>query len=370
MPVNRRQHFVPQHYLRQFRVAGTDLIVVTRINPYTFVGEGPIKGQCQESYFYGKDSPTDALLAEAEAAIAKPTAEVGRTGQYDADQLRHLRFLAITLYLRTRQASEDAKALPRLIASEFIEHGIKNGLLPAPPGEWKPEMMDFDGIPDLLITQFRSCYLESLSLECKLLVCSGGQLFVTSDNPAVALNQYAANEGSARGCVGFSQAGFQLILPLSPRVCAFFYDGKTYKVGDRSAQAVNVTDSDVSLINSLQIQSAEHCIYSHSVGTQGEIRHLLHRYSRLRRDSAELVTKHPTNAPNEELIMASTRVPVVPGRWAFCHYVRRRKRRVGERRDPATTEILKRLDDDFDNNPNGGDVADRLERLCRDIEIR
>ena len=52
---NKRHHFVPQYYLKQFQGDGTDRILVCLVDPYRCVGLGAIKGQCQRDHFYGKD---------------------------------------------------------------------------------------------------------------------------------------------------------------------------------------------------------------------------------------------------------------------------------------------------------------------------
>src|SRR5688572_9442819 len=52
---NKDQHFVPRVYLRQFHVPGIEKKVgIANIKSGLFV-TGSIAGQCQESYFYGKE---------------------------------------------------------------------------------------------------------------------------------------------------------------------------------------------------------------------------------------------------------------------------------------------------------------------------
>jgi len=63
---------------------------------------------------------------------------------------------------------------------------------------------------------------------------------------------------------GFGQCGFQILLPLSPRHCLFFYDPKTYKAGTRNGRLIELQDFEVTTINALEIQSAERCVYFNS----------------------------------------------------------------------------------------------------------
>ncbi len=74
----KRDHFVPRHYLRQFRFGDTDQIAIARIDPFKIVGLGPISRQCQEDYFYEKNEALNDLLGRGEADIAPVLVEVTR----------------------------------------------------------------------------------------------------------------------------------------------------------------------------------------------------------------------------------------------------------------------------------------------------
>ena len=130
--------------------------------------------------------------------------------------------LAVSLHVRTRKAVEQAKVFPKRIAYEFISHRIETGGLRAPKGGFTEEMIDFDGVADLLIkTAIIPCWMEMQTLDCKLLETSEGGVFITSDNPVVILNQFAARLNVRRSFAGFSQTGFQLLLRSAQRSARF-----------------------------------------------------------------------------------------------------------------------------------------------------
>src|SRR6185436_742708 len=118
MPANKSQHFVPQHYLRQFRIGGTKQIGVARVNPFTIIPCASISGQCQQDYFYREDGQLDELLQECEQGIGPVLIRVSQTLQFDAKELVALRLLATILHVRTRKAIETAKVFPKKIAYE------------------------------------------------------------------------------------------------------------------------------------------------------------------------------------------------------------------------------------------------------------
>jgi hypothetical protein len=122
-------------------------------------------------------------------------------------------------------------------------------------------MADFDGVAKMLIGETIPCWFEMLTLKCKILRAPPNTAFVTSDHPVLTLNQFAEGAHPFRNFVGFAKAGFQLLLPIAPPLCLYFYDEKTYKAGTRHGDLIALTPQDVETINALQIQSADVCIY-------------------------------------------------------------------------------------------------------------
>src|SRR5687767_12695442 len=146
MPVNKSQHFVPQHYLRQFRVEATTQISVARIEPYQFIERAAINSQCKQDYFYRGDGQLDELLQQCEQDLAPVLVRVTRNRCFDSKELVALRWLAVILNIRTRKSVEQAKVFPKRMAYEVIKSGIARGELPAPAKRLTEDMMDFTGV--------------------------------------------------------------------------------------------------------------------------------------------------------------------------------------------------------------------------------
>ena len=368
--INRNQHFVSKHYLRQFRIGETDTIWITKVNPLKMIGAGGIKGQCQDVYFYGRgDSKLDQMLKEIEDHVAPVLIKIASERTWNEEALPAIRMLAVELYLRTRKAAEAGKVSPRFFADRVICGAIAKGELPEPKGGWKADMMDFGGVPDVLLAQTFSLFLETGTLGFKLLEAPAGKFLITSDNPVVALNQYAAEAKAIREFVGFAQSGFQLLVPLSPQVIGFFYDPKVYKVGKARDRLVTLSAADTDLINSLQVQSAEHCVYSNDPSTAAEVQRLVTRYAKLRVPLTEGLQIFKGLNPDEELVLSRHPTLTIPGRWLFCAYRRHISKAVGERRDPLLTRMIEEYEEDIRQNPNGDDIAERLKRITAKISV-
>jgi len=368
---NKRQHFVPQHYLRQFRIDGTNLIATSLVQPYRFIGPTAINKQCQSSYFYGADGELDQVMSQFEINLAPLLKSVSEKRSFDSAELPGLQMLAALLHVRTRKAVEKAKLFPKRVALEFFNAGIKSGRLPAPKGGLTEDMIDFDGVADELIkTALIPAWMEMHTLECKLLAPAQDSFFVTSDEPVIMMNEYAARLNGKREFVGFAQSGFQLLLPLSPTLCAFFYDPGIYKVGNRKDKLVTLSPSDVEILNSLHLQSAENCIYFHSVSLEARMAALNARYGRLRKPLSDLVRTLPGWAENDEILHIRSEGAKLPTAWRFCQYRKNLRRKVGERRNPDWTATIMHLEDDMIRNPGIEDITERVERMVAEAKVR
>ncbi|MEP6673063.1 MAG: DUF4238 domain-containing protein [Chthoniobacter sp.] len=361
----KRQHFVSQHYLRQFRIGSTEQIAIATINPARVVGAGAIKRQCQENYFYGEDKVLEQILAQSENDIAPVLAGLMSKLDFREPELVALRLLAAELHVRTRKAVESAKVFPKRIAYEVIKSAIERGDLPPPPdGVWTEDMMDFGGVPGFLFqTGTIPCWLEMQTLNCKLLRAQSPAAFITSDDPVVLLNQFTVGAHPTRSFVGFGMAGFQLLLPVAPTLCLFFFDPKVYKVGVRGKRLVDVSPSDAEVINAAQIQTAEKCLYFHDLRLSSDVLRTINTYSHLRVPVRETLKEYPGRNAKETFLHLQRPAIKLPHEWQFCRHRRRIAARPGDKRNAAWSAMIAELMEDIRRNPEGGEIFERIGRI-------
>ena len=343
------------------------MIVAAAIDPFRFIGLRGIGGQCQADYFYEQDPVLDKLHQQFENQIAPILVKVCMAMSFNDEQMIALRCLAIELHVRTRKAAEAHKVLPRYLSSEIVKDGIARGRLREPKGGWKEEMMNIKGASGALMGTLVLKFLEMRTLHCKMLRAKIGSNFITSDNPVVVMNQFCANTDAHRSFAGFGMAGFQLVLPISPSLCLIFYDPKVYKVGNRRETLVEISEHCVGIVNSLQVQSAEKYLYSHSLESKTELSRLVTRYARLRTPVQDSLRIIPGGNANQTFL--HTRMPSakLPTAWAFCRYRKHVACRPGDLRDPAWSETIQRLVKDIKEDPNGGDIFGKLRRITSDF---
>lgn len=363
-----RDHFVPRHYLRCFTIQKSERIAVSQVDPYRFVGIRGVGGQCQQDDFYEGNKALDKILQNYENRIAPILVQVVQKEGFTEPDLVDLRWLAASLHLRTKRAAEAYKVLPKRIFFEFVQSGIDSGALPPPPdGEWKKEMVDCRGASAFILQNGAiSCALEMHTLGCKLLKADQGCFFVTSDNPAVLLNQFCIGADRFRSFAGFGKSGFQLLLPISPKLCLMFYDPKVYKVEGRRQRLVLIPKSDVEIVNSLQVQFSDKFVYFHDPKCEPEVREMLAQHAKLRMPVEDHLRTIPTPNPKEELLHFRQMSGRLPRMWTFCHLLRNIAAQVGQRRDPVWTAAIDALMEDIHKNPSGGELSTRMERILAD----
>jgi len=353
--LKENEHFLPQHYLRQFRIRDSKLIGIAKVAPFRFIGAGSIRGQCQKQSFYSDSPGADKLLGSTESDLAPVVAVVVKRQDFNSPQLVALRLLAVLLHVRTRKAIETAKVFPKYIAYKVIKHGIETGRLPPPPGGcWTEDMMDFGGVAGALIKEAAiPCWLEMHTLQLKLLQAPPNECFITSDNPVVVMNEFCSRDDNPRSFAGFSLTGFQLLLPISPNICLFFFDQKIYKVGSRASRLVAVSADDLEILNALQVQSAESCLYFHDLALESHVTSLVSKYAALRLPIRDTLRHLPGRHAKEQILHMRSPAGRLPRKWTFSRLRRRITARIGSRRNVAWSESIKQLMRDLDQYPLG-----------------
>lgn len=358
---NRKQHFVPRHYLEQFGIAGTDLIRIALLEPFKIVPPGAISAQCQKDYFYEEEA-TDELVTSIENDLLPAFRGVLEKESFNSEELVALRFLAVVIHLRTKKAVEIEKVFHRRMAYDHLMKAVAKGRLRRPPEGFGPHQIDFGGVPASLLKEANLLWLEMQTLSLKLLKAEAGASFVTSDHPAVALNQSFMEAEPHRSFAGFSRSGFQLVLPLSSTLCLFFYDAKVYKVGSRRLDRVEIEKSDVEIVNSLQVQNADKCLYFPDTFSHFEVESLVRCYTHLRTPIEKTIQTIQAQDGSEILHMRNPSVRILTP-WNFCRSKRHPSIGHDCYRNPAWSEFSKHTIEEMRRDPQDSDIFRVMEKI-------
>lgn len=335
MPKKKRQHYVPKFLIRKFGDSNESSCNLFVLNIRKIVRGASIAGQCQESYFYGKDEGLEEMFGGLERDAAAALGRIAATQPlWKSASEAHVATLTFVVSLkgRTRSAVDDLEA----IVDGFSEEVIKPHL--AALNNVDPK--EFDGIkiklsePALFsVSVSTPNMLICLDLGLKVLGSADDSYFILSDDPVITINQAYNDRSKLLSTTGFAMNGLQMLVPISSKLCLFYYDKSFYKVGSaKSGEFVQLSAGDTKWINLLSVCNSGEKFFFPAEMQDAEIDQLFTAASKYRVEArAKTITREvldPTGKTREILhsLEEDLRVPI---KWEFCKI---RRDRRGKRR--------------------------------------
>lgn len=292
MANKKRQHYVPQFYLRAFSTDVSDkLIRLYHLPTDKYVKAAPIKTQAYEDGFYGQVEIEDFL-----SVIEEKAAEViGRIIQHEELPTRlspgHYSLAVFVLFqhMRTASAVDSLEESTSKIVKQVASH--------------EPELTDhlddvsvgFDNSPAVCLDAALTAHPLMFDLRYKLLRNRTSQPFITSDHPVVFYNQYLERRNPLASNTGVACLGLQIFLPLSPRYQIVFFDSDVYKVGGRKLRNMLVDvnlQNDVEALNTLHVANAYEHVYIDDTMDIWTLRRIIKRACRFRGSENTVVREY------------------------------------------------------------------------------
>lgn len=254
MPHNKKHHFVPKFYLRNFS-EDEKSIGIYNIASWRMIPQGNLDNQCYRNYFYGKPPEIEHALGAMEGSAAQVIKHCIKTEAVPRPLSAEHVILSHFVVLQAARTGFEAEAMAEA-TDKFFKAVYRDQF-----GDLDSYEIGFDD-PILMSLNVSSRMVPAIyDLKVKLLRNENSTRFITSDNPIVRHNQYFEGNEHA-GHTGLGQAGLQIFLPLSPEYLCVFYDAQTYKVGDKNSRIISITSAeDVAALNALQWLNAHENIY-------------------------------------------------------------------------------------------------------------
>jgi hypothetical protein len=251
----KNQHYVPRCLLKPFTLNGEGKTInLYNVRGDRFIENAPVKNQCSRNFFYGSDLGPEKALSELEGEYARVIGIV-RSGleisDTDADWLR------VFAILQTRRTAQ-AIARLRQFMDQMADETFKNN------PDQRPEDPTHDELVFTSIRHDLNYAREIDDLKFIILLNKTDLEFSISDHPSVFSNRFSfENQKQRLRGFGLASSGLFLVLPVAPRLAAFFFDIGVYTVSiPQGTRFVSVTDdSDVRALNELQQLNAEQNIY-------------------------------------------------------------------------------------------------------------
>ncbi|MDU0458979.1 MAG: DUF4238 domain-containing protein [Geobacteraceae bacterium] len=283
MPNNKKHHYVPQFYLRNFS-EDSKSISLFNLKREEFYNGAPIKTQCYKDYFYGEDGEAERALCHFETKSAQIIREIIGThnipSSFTSDHVT-LSFFINIQSARTQGTADEYDEMTDRFAKHLFLRSRPEGITAEDIAKVKISLTNAVGESLRNAVQL---YPLLLDLDLVLLLNVTNEAFITSDNPVVMYNQLL-EERSFASNTGIQSVGLQIFFPLSPSCMILLLDRSVYGFGRRNQRVIQINKvGDVEQLNNLQFLAAVENIYFHQqTGDTGEISRGFRRVKRLRR---------------------------------------------------------------------------------------
>ncbi len=297
----KKQHYVPQFYLRHFSKDGVGLCRYSLANETS--ERRNIKNTCQSFNFHGKGAAgldVEAAISQVEAKHAPIIEEIldrKNLALISGQDSQNTRFLLDIFVLLTDRRTKLAKEETEVVANALFD-SLKS--MWAQSDEARKRALTLDdlhkyrlrrdtaGLEGIINALVPPSTISDLSI--KLLINETDKPFITSDSPSVFFNFLRLKNLSMRG---WQAPGLMIFVPLSDDFMLWLFDQPMYEPHKNITNGDTIflkRDRDVDELNRLQILNAyEYVIFSNP--DDQEYVSTLYMPLKARRQSALIVTK-------------------------------------------------------------------------------
>jgi hypothetical protein len=296
MAEKKRQHYVPQFYLRLFAIAGSERhFRLYNFERNHYVPQARIEDQAAESYFYKSRDLEDALgLFEGRAAsVVRAIIREKAVPKNGSEAFFDLLLFLLLQHSRTRYAVDEHDETWAKM-KEVVLGGKPESLLP-------PQLRgEIDNVPQFLMRVTVDNAQAAADLHAKLIINTTPDPFITSDNPAVFYNQFLMYKGVSGGRTGIGCRGLQVFFPLNDQMLLHLFDKDVYSVGGNRLSKKLVEDKrpkDVFQLNQLQAVNSNWNLYFSDRASESYIQKLMKSSGKYRRCDKAIVEEFPSVSP-------------------------------------------------------------------------
>ena len=264
----KKQHYVPQFYLRHFSDNDKIVYVYNINNKKAFPMN--VKNICQKDYFYCDDSELELEqnLGKIERKQARIIAEVIRNLNISSISIEDKFYLHVFILMqctRTKASKDLSESFIDTFFDAYIKSPMKESNYLADKGI-KPESIDslkMNVDRPHLMGMFLAMLGADLIRDLKmvLILNQTDRNFITSDAPLCLYNYIKPKN---YGMLGFQSPGLLIFCPLNEKVLLLLFDPELYHSNSSEKSIIHVEKtSDIDAINKLQIHNClESLIYS------------------------------------------------------------------------------------------------------------
>jgi hypothetical protein len=266
----KRQHYVPQQYLKKFSTVKNISGKEECLYAYSFKTRGccleNVKDLCKKDFFYGKDDRSQKFengLSQFEQRHSEIIQKIIDTHSIDClNKDEYIEFLLFLLLqdARTKRSQWEIREFTQVMVENVIKPQLKLKERPADIPEDFIDKLDIKFSGDFALRMLGAiCYVEGLSdLKVILINNTTERNFYCSDHPVVRYNYIEFEDSTS---LDYLAPGLLIFFPLNNENLVLLFDEKAYSVDVDfgSVYCLNNT-TDLDSINKLQFINAFDCV--------------------------------------------------------------------------------------------------------------
>jgi hypothetical protein len=279
--ITKNQHFVPQCLLKYFATGPDSLVNIYDSKRDILRPPTTVNRVLSENYFYDRDNVVENFLAKHVEGTASRIIEGIATnpiGKLNYNRIDLLRFIAVQLNRTPSALATVMEFIDKFTGTMFQRLGELNGF---DEDEMKSVKLVFNDPKALLARQTIEGTLNWPLLEdlkWHVLINETNEPFVISDHPVAHYNWHLRNSNEL-AYTSLTSCGLQVFLPISRSITLCLYDGDIYKMGCKRHHYSSIqNESDVHILNELQIRSRGSYIVFPSASQSASIRMRCNKY--------------------------------------------------------------------------------------------
>ena len=287
----KNQHYVPQCLLKHFCYLNKNK---KKINVFDAVNKTvrynqAINNVFSQNYFYGKDiSIDDSVEAILANKIEDPASSIidkiiqGDLSIISSPESKiHLLTFVSTLIHRTPEAKEGMLSFIQAGFQSFSKELLRLNDFPA---EVNPPIIGFKDTDVFAAFSTLQAYYGTVlltDLDFHLVKNETELDFIISDNPAFTYNWFYKNLQHP-GVSSPAAKGYQIFLPLSPKLTLCLYDPEVYTYKSKTKVTLSHNTEDIKILNKFQVVNSKSKIGFKSIKSEKCIRKMYQQFGSIK----------------------------------------------------------------------------------------
>ena len=262
MEKKKRQHYVPQFYLRNF-VREDNKFTIFNIKSEKIIENAPYTRQCYEDYYYGDDEVWEEKLGVIESSAALVIAKINEQTNYypNVEEIKILKKFILYQRYRTIRNKDNLLNIRWNGAKTYVEMNLRKEGKYVSENTIKVLKKEFEKRYDRIIPQqaleITTNLLDNIE-DLELLIIQYNnkiQHLISSDNPVVFYNPFY------KRAVGLMSAGLIILLPISSSKLIVIFDSKMYQRYKNNKIVKLTNENEVKMLNIFQLIVAKEIVY-------------------------------------------------------------------------------------------------------------